>query len=465
MTTTRTTTMTAAVLAVPAFLACAAHGGDCSPSWNYDIGQPGMYGETGPFFGGTVMMLAEFENAGEPAVIAGGTMTIAGNSPVDYIAAWDGETWSPLAGGGVADSGGFGVPSPLTSLVFDDGSGEALYVGGAFGTAGGVQVNGIARYDGTSWSAVGGGFGGSSFVVRKLVEFEGELHAVGSFTQADGQTARGVARWDGKQWHAVGGGMTNNVSTATVFDDGTGDALYVGGVFTSYYDEKGDIVEARYFAKWDGEEWSDAGSNFDSHVYSMTVYDDGTGPALYAGGLFNWNGGVWAERIAKWNGSTWSQVGGGADNDVRLLQVINTAEGEKLLVGGEFTVVDSFGDAGFGPLQVDYFAAWDGEWSSLGSANDDVVSAVETSISGEPQLLIGGRFQQIDQTESNYIGSLNICIDDAVPGDLNGDGEVNVSDMLELLGQWGACSGCAADLNGNGSVDVSDLLLLLGNWT
>lgn len=57
-----------------------------------------------------------------------------------------------------------------------------------------------------------------------------------------------------------------------------------------------------------------------------------------------------------------------------------------------------------------------------------------------------------------------------VPGDLNGDGSVNVSDMLLLLSQWGNCPnesswGCSADLNGDGVVDVSDLLLLLANWS
>jgi len=52
-------------------------------------------------------------------------------------------------------------------------------------------------------------------------------------------------------------------------------------------------------------------------------------------------------------------------------------------------------------------------------------------------------------------------------GDLNGDGSVNVSDLLILLGQWGACTDCAecpADLNDTCTVNVSDLLILLANW-
>jgi len=55
----------------------------------------------------------------------------------------------------------------------------------------------------------------------------------------------------------------------------------------------------------------------------------------------------------------------------------------------------------------------------------------------------------------------------SVPGDLNGDGVVNVSDLLLLLGEWGTCADpndCPADLNDDGVVNVSDLLILLANW-
>ncbi len=47
------------------------------------------------------------------------------------------------------------------------------------------------------------------------------------------------------------------------------------------------------------------------------------------------------------------------------------------------------------------------------------------------------------------------------PGDLDGDGVVGVDDLLILLSQWGACSGCSADFDGDGQVGVDDLLLLL----
>lgn len=50
-------------------------------------------------------------------------------------------------------------------------------------------------------------------------------------------------------------------------------------------------------------------------------------------------------------------------------------------------------------------------------------------------------------------------------GDLNGSGEVDVNDLLDLIGQWGNCSGsCTADISGDGVVDVNDLLSLIAAW-
>ena len=55
----------------------------------------------------------------------------------------------------------------------------------------------------------------------------------------------------------------------------------------------------------------------------------------------------------------------------------------------------------------------------------------------------------------------------AIPGDLNGDDEVGIADLLQLLGDWGDCAdpqNCPSDIDGDDSVGVSDLLILLSNW-
>jgi hypothetical protein len=48
--------------------------------------------------------------------------------------------------------------------------------------------------------------------------------------------------------------------------------------------------------------------------------------------------------------------------------------------------------------------------------------------------------------------------------DTNGDSNVNVTDLLAVIGAWGACAGCPADTNNDGQVNVTDLLAVIGAW-
>ena len=50
-----------------------------------------------------------------------------------------------------------------------------------------------------------------------------------------------------------------------------------------------------------------------------------------------------------------------------------------------------------------------------------------------------------------------------IPGDLNGDGFVNATDLSILLSSWGL--GGVADINGDGIVDAADMAILLGNFS
>jgi hypothetical protein len=51
------------------------------------------------------------------------------------------------------------------------------------------------------------------------------------------------------------------------------------------------------------------------------------------------------------------------------------------------------------------------------------------------------------------------------PNDINGDGVVNVSDLLEIISAWGSCNGCPADVNNDGMVNVTDILAVIGDWS
>jgi hypothetical protein len=348
---------------------------------------------------GVVRALTVFDDGTGPALYAGGGFTTAGGVTANHIARWDGTSWSVL---------GSGMDDTVRSLaVFDDGTGPALYAGGGFTTAGGVTVNGIARWDGASWSALGSGMsgGGGATTVRSLAVFDDgtgpALYAGGRFTAAGGVAANRIARWDGTSWSPLGSGMTGGsfiptVSALTVFDDGTGPALYAGGVFTA----AGGLT-SNSIARWDGASWSPLGSGISGFVYALTVFDDGTGPALYAGGGFTTAGGVAANRIVRWDGASWSPVGSGMDSPVWSLTVFDTGAGPRLYAGGEFTTA--------GGVTVNGIARWNGtSWSPLGSGmgggSVPFVYALKVFDDGTgPALHAGGEFDTAGSVTVNNI--------------------------------------------------------------
>jgi hypothetical protein len=52
----------------------------------------------------------------------------------------------------------------------------------------------------------------------------------------------------------------------------------------------------------------------------------------------------------------------------------------------------------------------------------------------------------------------------ACPGDLDGDGDTDQSDLGILLADWGCTSDCVGDLNGDDDTDQADLGILLADW-
>ncbi len=53
-------------------------------------------------------------------------------------------------------------------------------------------------------------------------------------------------------------------------------------------------------------------------------------------------------------------------------------------------------------------------------------------------------------------------------GDVNGDGAVDVDDLIAVILGWGVCpvppTACRADVNNSGTVDVDDLIIVILNW-
>jgi hypothetical protein len=190
----------------------------------------------------------------------------------------------------------------LALTVFDDNGGPALFAGGAFTGAGGVAANHVAKWDGSSWTALGSGMNSAVAALTAFDDGGGPaLYAGGYFTIAGHLAASRIAKWDGSSWAPLGtgigsNGLSNYVLALTVFDDGSGPALYAGGDFTT----AGGLA-AKYIAMWDGSSWTPLGAGMADDVFALTVFDDGTGlPALYTGGAFGSAIDSGDSYLAKW---------------------------------------------------------------------------------------------------------------------------------------------------------------------
>lgn len=405
-----------------------------------------------------VRALATFDDGqgSGPAIYAAVTTTTA-QGLANNIARWDGSTWTPV-GGGINDW-------VYCLTTFDDGSGEgpALYAAGEFSTAGGIAAKRIAKWNGTTWSPLGSGLNGAVFALKAVNSGEPggpALYAGGGFLTAGGTAAHRVAKWDGHTWTAMGSGVTNSVFALETFDDGSGPALFAGGLF-----ETPQAGPGSYIAKWTGSAWTpitaDGIGLLNNGVLALKAHDDGeeAGMALYAGGYFTTAGGASASHVARWNGSTWSSLGAGTDLEVRAFAIFDDgmSEGPSLYAAGSFTTA--------GGVAAQHIASWNGSaWSSLGAGTDGVIRALTTFDDGEgspPWLCAGGDFVVSPEGDS-YLARWQRC-PLAVASDINDDGIVGATDLAMLLGGWGQPG--PTDINGDGTTDFVDLAILLGDWT
>lgn len=354
-----------------------------------------------------VEALAVFDDGNGAALYAGGYFTVAGGIPANRIAKWNGTSWSALPSQ-VNDA-------VLTLKVFEDDSdvGPALYAGGLFTMAGAQIVNHVGRWNGTAWTPLSTGTNDVIYTLETFKDRTGggtQLYAGGIFTTAGKSAANRIAKWNGTNWVSLGSGLTGapsgTPSTAlsmSVFDDGSGDALYVGGTF---YQAGGS--GSQYFAKWDGSAWTQFNLLLGDRVFAMMPFDNGSGEGerLFVGGQFSTVGTLTALRIASWGGpsSGWSQVGGPAiDAQVAVLTTVNDwkGQGPTLFAGGNFTTV--------GEVAANRIAMWnDSGWTALGAGvNNNVVAIAEFDDGFGPALFVGGHFTSAGGVPANHIAKWN----------------------------------------------------------
>ncbi len=410
---------------------------------------------------------------------------------------WNGSTWQAFFVNGDLNS------TIEDICVMDDGNGPAVYICGSFTHVGAVPAKGVAKFDGTSWSALGSGLSQTvgAFEVRTIrpVDLDADgpnppvLVAGGRFDTAGGITTHCVASWDGSGWTGYGNTIANTDGVYSIgwHDMVAGRRLMIGGnIFSA-------ALGTSTLAEWNGANWAPLGASPNKAVLSIENIDDGTGSLLWIGGEFQSIGGQTRSLIARWTGTEWAPAGaglfgGGTGEGVRAIVPLSDLNGgvgsATAIVGGRFISSGGVSMNNIAAWAAPSFAPAVSKPSLAGSTVKEVAANISGSVplalqwrrNGQalvegngitgttgPQLTIDsalvditGTYDLVATSPNGLTVSASVDLGEVL-GDLDGNGVVDGADLAVLLGSWG---GPGADLNGDGATDGADLALLLGAW-
>jgi len=430
----------------------------CDPVWETAIGAPGVGdGYAGP--------MAVWNSGSGDALYVGGSFSAIGGQTRRGIGRWNSatNTWTSLAQGCFSTNTNYFVAAIST---FDpDGGGPlpaSLIAGGGFGTASNVaNTANLARWNGAAWSSLGTPPNGA---VWTLAEFNGRLYVGGGYTSIGCISANGIASLSGTTSSpltvGMGGGFAPGVFALKVFDDGSGEKLYVGGRFASIGGYNGLI------ARWNGKSWEEVGSGVGGAaqffgIESMTIFDaDGPGgapAALYVGGadLRPQSGPPTNPvNVLKWDGAGWLPVGQN--------------------IGGRTTALASFDD-GNGPALyatgtaqpgISYFAklvnnVWVPAFGGVGGAGippSNFPSAFGL-LAWDDRLVVAGNFTQAGTAAARGLAIVRGC--ESCRADFNSDGFADSQDLFDFLAAFFDLAP-PGDFNDDSFINSQDLFDFLG---
>jgi hypothetical protein len=433
------------------------------------------------------------------------------NAGAAYVFRFDGAAWveeTVLIGAQVAAEHAFGSAVAL--------SGDVALVGAPLDDHAGAGAGAayVFRFDGALWQQEArllapAAEGDQEF--GRAVAIEGDVALVGA-PRVDGPVSNDlgaafVYRFDGGVWvfeamlQALDSFQADELGQAVAL---RGDRALVGAPLE---DDLGFNAGAAYLFHFDGASWAQEakltgldGQNGDNFGCAVALGDgvaavgapndddgDTAGGAVH---VFRFDGAAWPleERLAAPDGATFDFFGHSTALD-----------GNRLLAGA---IGDDDAGATSGSAHLFTFdgAAWSHAVKlrpSGNAAGDQFGTAValdgavalggaprsdgQGGNSGSAAIFVGLAF-----VDCNGNGTDDACDiaggsspdDDgdgvpdecqSEPGDVDGDGVVDLDDIGTVIGAWGACPpppvGCAADTNGDGVVDVVDLVFVYLQWT
>ncbi len=366
-------------------------------------------------------------------LIAGGRFTASGETELDGLGTWNGSAWSNIEMEvdpnfqteilALCDyQGDLVVSSTVTNFFegsyhlfrqvdsnwetladLDYGRAETLltvggdlFIGGRFGSFGGIPATNLARYSVDQCHALASGGQGLGFSLASLCTFQGQVITGGYFRYAGSTWTPAAAAWDGNSWNQMSGLVLNGESVDPIpysyFDKlVTDDTILVGGLsFVS------GCLEERYVCQWDpiNNAW-------------MTLVPDYRELAVLDGQIYGTQNRI--NGVYQVVDNSWTRIPGDFFDLHSGVTCLETWNG-MLIAGGYFNKVDD--------LVVNCIAAWNGEqWLALGDGlpggvktigvfNNTLVAVYYFESQLRVAMLNGEQWQTLGGTFSNGVHSL-----------------------------------------------------------
>lgn len=328
---------------------------------------------------------------------------------------------------------GFGAGQINKILVKSDG----VYVlpgSDYFQSIGGISTGGrIAKWNGSSWSTIGGNFsggsgGGTGTLITMEFDKDSNLLIGGNFIGACNSsafcnspniTSSDIIKWNfsTSQFERIGYGTNGTVYDIKV----NGDTIYVAGTFTKVYGDN-DTLDVKNIARFyvHSNRWDSLGAGLTLSSTSLFVESLalGSNGELFAGGPLTSSGNISLSGVAMWTSSNgWSNLNDG----VKIIYgTNNTAKGRvnKLVFNPENNKLYVAGNLGFFYANNRGFAEFDfisNTWTYLVGTGYPISSSfygislmyLDTA---SKQIFIGGSFAKNTSSTpvpGNRIGAFN----------------------------------------------------------
>lgn len=155
---------------------------------------------------------------------SGNFRNAGGVAAADYLAVWNGATWSSVGTYSIDEQE---FEPYADSLLIDNSSGaDVLYIGGCMDWGSENLI--VAKYDGTDWVALAGDFRIGGCVYEMEIAPSGALVIAGEFNSRANLNLYGLAAWTNGQWRPLGNNQDASYYSLEITSDSR---VIVGGDF------------------------------------------------------------------------------------------------------------------------------------------------------------------------------------------------------------------------------------------